>query len=80
MISNRNVTKKPKYINNAHFFQRLMDSNKLADINKDKLKIESGRLEEHVNKSCNWWIWIMLAAVCITFVWMVVFMRLFPKR
>merc|ERR1712018_161251 len=58
---------------------RLNETTQMADSNFGKLKVESDRLETHVNKSCNWWIWIMLALVGITFIWMVLFMRMFPK-
>ncbi|XP_077989115.1 vesicle transport protein USE1-like [Glandiceps talaboti] len=58
----------------------LAESTKLADINYDRLKVESGRLEAHTKKSCNWWVWIMLLVVCITFIWMIMFIRMFPKK
>ncbi|XP_074650776.1 vesicle transport protein USE1-like [Tubulanus polymorphus] len=59
--------------------RRLLESNQLADTNYAKLKVESDRLEVHTKKSCNWWLWIMLFMVCLTFIWMVIFIRLFPK-
>ena len=52
----------------------------MADVNYDKLKVEGSRLEAHVKKSFNCWIWVMLILVCVTFVWMVIFMKMFPKR
>lgn len=61
-------------------FQRLEESTQLADKNYAKLKVESDRLEVHARKACNWWIWIMLVIVCATFLWMVMFMKMFPKR
>ena len=60
--------------------QRLEESTQLADRNYAKLKVESDRLEVHARKACNWWIWIMLIVVCATFLWMVIFMKMFPKR
>ncbi|GAB6018732.1 SNAP receptor use1 [Chamberlinius hualienensis] len=54
-------------------------SSRLAEQNFDRLKVESTRLEKHTNRSCSWWIWIMLAMVCALFLFMVMFMKLFPK-
>lgn len=54
-------------------------SMKLADSNTKKLKAESDRLEQHT-KTCSWWIWIMLVFVTLTFLFMIVFMRLFGKK
>lgn len=63
----------------GHILQRLHDSAKLADSNYSKLKVESERLEGFT-KSCNWWIWIMLIVVTLTFMWMILFMRMFSKK
>ncbi|XP_072038447.1 vesicle transport protein USE1-like [Amphiura filiformis] len=60
--------------------RKLEDTLKLADTNYDKLKVESERLEAHTKRACNWWLWGALAAVCMTFLWMILFIRLFPKR
>ncbi|CAH1797264.1 unnamed protein product [Owenia fusiformis] len=60
--------------------KRLGDSTKLADKNYSKLKVESERLEVHTKKGCNWWMWAMILIVCMTFTWMILFMRMFPKR
>ena len=62
------------------YLQKLGETDRLADVNYDKLKVESERLDTHVQKSCNWWIWIMLVMVCGTFIFMVMFMRLMPKK
>ncbi|XP_064475018.1 vesicle transport protein USE1-like isoform X2 [Ornithodoros turicata] len=51
-----------------------------ADQNYSKLQTEQSRLEEHLRRSCSCWIWMMLGVVCIVFLNMVVFMRVFPKR
>uniref|UniRef100_A0A023GGU5 Vesicle transport protein USE1 n=1 Tax=Amblyomma triste TaxID=251400 RepID=A0A023GGU5_AMBTT len=45
-----------------------------------RLQTEQSRLEEHLRRSCNCWIWLMLAIVFFVFLNMVVFMRIFPKR
>ncbi|XP_005092050.1 vesicle transport protein USE1 [Aplysia californica] len=58
--------------------KKLSDSTRLADTNLSKLKVESERLEAHT-KTCSWWIWLMLVIVIITFISMVLFMRLFSK-
>ncbi|XP_078608776.1 vesicle transport protein USE1-like [Branchiostoma floridae x Branchiostoma japonicum] len=54
-------------------------SSKLAEGNYDRLKVETERLEQHVKRSCNWTMWTMLAIVCIIFLFMILFIRLFPK-
>lgn len=51
-----------------------------ADHNYKRLQDEQSRLEEHIRRSCSCWIWLMLGVVCIVFLQMVVFMRIFPKR
>ncbi|XP_055878805.1 vesicle transport protein USE1-like isoform X2 [Biomphalaria glabrata] len=56
----------------------ITDSTVLADNNMSKLKLESERLEAHT-KTCSWWIWLMLLIVVITFISMVLFMRIFSK-
>ena len=62
------------------FHQTLEHSSKLADSNFEKLKRESERLEELTQRSCSWWIWIMLITVCVVFMCMIMFIRLFPKK
>ncbi|XP_041361229.1 vesicle transport protein USE1-like [Gigantopelta aegis] len=59
--------------------KKISDSTRLADTNTGKLKVESERLEAHT-KTCSWWIWIMLLVVVATFIWMILFMKLFPKK
>lgn len=51
-----------------------------TDQNYRRLQDEQSRLEEHIRRSCSCWIWLMLGIVCIVFLNMVVFMRVFPKR
>ncbi|BFY97864.1 hypothetical protein BsWGS_00904 [Bradybaena similaris] len=58
--------------------RKIVDSQRLADINMSKLKVESERLEAHT-KSCSWWVWVMLVIVIMTFISMVLFMRIFSK-
>ena len=60
--------------------QKLETSAKLAERSHGALKVESERLETHVNKACSWWVWIMLVVVVVTFINMVMFMRVFPKK
>ncbi|XP_048736261.1 vesicle transport protein USE1-like isoform X2 [Ostrea edulis] len=57
----------------------LETSMKLADSNTKRLKVESDRLEQHT-KTCSWWIWVMLVFVTLTFLSMIVFMRMFGKK
>ncbi|KAH9520127.1 SNAP receptor use1 [Bulinus truncatus] len=58
--------------------KKITESTQLADVNMSKLKVESERLEAHT-KTCSWWIWVMLLIVVITFISMVLFMRIFSK-
>lgn len=51
-----------------------------AEQNYERLQNEQRRLEEHLRRSCNCWIWLMLGVVFFVFLNMVVFMRIFPKR
>ncbi|KAJ8408236.1 hypothetical protein AAFF_G00256500 [Aldrovandia affinis] len=59
--------------------QTLNQSMRHADLNFEKLKTESERLEQHTKKSVNWLLWLMLILVCFTFISMILFIRLFPK-
>lgn len=57
--------------------------NKSADLvtaNYGKLKVESDRLETHVKRACSSWILVLLVVVVMTFIWMVLFMKMFPKK
>ncbi|XP_045611938.1 vesicle transport protein USE1 isoform X2 [Procambarus clarkii] len=55
-------------------------STKLADSNLTHLKVETHRLEDFNKRACNFWIWIMIIFVCFTFIGMVVFIRIFPRK
>uniref|UniRef100_H2ZHE8 Vesicle transport protein USE1 n=1 Tax=Ciona savignyi TaxID=51511 RepID=H2ZHE8_CIOSA len=57
----------------------IQQSVKKADSNISQLEHESNRLEAHLRKGTNWWLWISLAVVCATFLTMIVFIRFFPK-
>ncbi|RWS05168.1 vesicle transport protein USE1-like protein [Dinothrombium tinctorium] len=58
----------------------LENSAKLAGKNFDNLRQSSDIVSDFVKRSCQYWLWIMLALVSLTFLWMVVFIRLFPKK
>lgn len=55
-------------------------SSGLVTSNYGKLKVESDRLETHVKRACSSWILVLLVVVVMTFIWMVLFMKMFPKR
>ncbi|XP_076813177.1 vesicle transport protein USE1-like isoform X1 [Clavelina lepadiformis] len=57
----------------------LHKASKKAEENISQLKHESTRLESHLHKGTNWWLWIALAVVCITFLFMIFFIRFVPK-
>uniref|UniRef100_A0A8B9KCY2 Vesicle transport protein USE1 n=2 Tax=Astyanax mexicanus TaxID=7994 RepID=A0A8B9KCY2_ASTMX len=59
--------------------QTLTQSMRQADMNFEKLKLESERLEQHAKKSVNWFFWLMLILVSFTFISMILFIRLFPR-
>ncbi|MBN3282451.1 USE1 protein, partial [Polyodon spathula] len=59
--------------------QTLTHSLRMADVNFEKLKTESERLEQHTKKSVNWLLWIMLIVVCFIFISMILFIRIFPR-
>lgn len=58
----------------------LTKSNEQTDSNLGNLKKASTRLEGHLQKGTNWWLWICLALVCVVFLFMIFFIRVFPKR
>uniref|UniRef100_A0A8P4GLY6 Vesicle transport protein USE1 n=1 Tax=Dicentrarchus labrax TaxID=13489 RepID=A0A8P4GLY6_DICLA len=59
--------------------QTLGQSMRQADLNFEKLKTESERLEQHTKKSVNWLLWLMLILVSFTFISMILFIRIFPR-
>ncbi|XP_062252246.1 vesicle transport protein USE1 [Platichthys flesus] len=59
--------------------QTLSQSMRQADLNFEKLKTESERLEQHTKKSVNWLLWLMLVLVSFTFISMILFIRIFPR-
>lgn len=61
------------------FWQTLSQSMRQADLNFEKLKTESERLEQHTKKSVNWLLWLMLILVSFTFISMILFIRIFPR-
>uniref|UniRef100_A0A3Q3BIK5 Vesicle transport protein USE1 n=1 Tax=Kryptolebias marmoratus TaxID=37003 RepID=A0A3Q3BIK5_KRYMA len=59
--------------------QTLTQSMRQADLNYEKLKTESERLEQHTKKSVNWLLWLMLILVSFTFISMILFIRIVPR-
>jgi len=51
-----------------------------ADKNLTQMELESARLADFVNASCDLWLWVLLFVVLVSFICMVLFIRLFPKR
>ena len=51
-----------------------------AETSLSGLKSNSDRLTDFVRRSCQYWLWISLFLVSMTFLWIVVFIRMFPKR
>lgn len=58
----------------------LETTNKFADGTVDRLRTNTSRISEFANAACEYWLWICLFLVTITFFSMVIFIRLFPKR
>eukprot|EP00096_Caligus_rogercresseyi_P009769 TRINITY_DN3380_c0_g1_i2.p1 TRINITY_DN3380_c0_g1~~TRINITY_DN3380_c0_g1_i2.p1 ORF type:complete len:275 (+),score=83.98 TRINITY_DN3380_c0_g1_i2:258-1082(+) len=58
----------------------LQGTQRTAEENIDKLTVESGRLQEHRSTfNCRCWIWILMFIVVMTFLKMLVVMKLFKK-
>jgi len=62
------------------WLQKLNKSADLVTANYGKLKVESDRLETHVKRACSSWILVLMVVVVMTFIWMVLFMKMFPKK
>jgi len=58
----------------------LTKTDELADRNTERLGIETERLAEHTKRACRCWIWFIMLVVSITFVAMVMVMKVFRKR
>lgn len=58
----------------------LAKSEKLTDLNTDKLKKESAKLEEHTKSNWRCWVWVMVAFVLVVFFNMVLFMKVSKKK
>ena len=78
-LSSKAYTSKFNRLKSVLWFQVLKDASKKAGENVDRLKHESTRLEGHLQKGTNWWLWIAIAVVCATFMFMIFFIRFFPK-
>lgn len=62
------------------FFQTLEKASNLADKNTNNLKNNNDRLSDFVKRSCQYWLWIIALFVSITFIMVVLFIKIFPKR
>jgi len=60
--------------------QVLEGSAKHAETGLSGLKQNSDSLTDFVRRSCQYWLWISLFLVCMAFFWIVLFIRMFPKR
>ncbi|XP_048509980.1 vesicle transport protein USE1 isoform X2 [Athalia rosae] len=58
----------------------LEKSEKLTDLNTEKLKTESVKLEEHTKSNWRCWVWVMVAFVLVVFFNMVLFMKISKKK
>ncbi|XP_033749401.1 vesicle transport protein USE1-like [Pecten maximus] len=59
--------------------KKVVETSKLADVNYNKLAVVTEQVEKHT-KGCDWCMWIMLAVVIMLFLFMIMFIRLFPKK
>ena len=55
-------------------------ASRLADHNFNNLRINNEKISEFVKRSCQYWLWIMLALVSLTFLFMLIFIRIFTKK
>jgi len=60
--------------------ETLESTKRLAEKNMDKLEKSNSVVADFVRRSCQYWLWITLAIVLFTFLWMVLFIRMFPKK
>lgn len=74
----QNLTTASKIL--QHDVQVLEGASRHADSNLSGLRQNSDRLTDFVRRSCQYWLWISLAIVCFSFLWIVVFIRMFPKQ
>jgi SNARE protein 1 len=51
-----------------------------ADTSLSGLKQNTDKLSDFTARACQYWLWICLALVSLCFLYMVVFIRMFPKR
>lgn len=58
----------------------LEGTSQLAEDNTRHLRSNADKLTDFVRRSCQYWLWILLALNCFAFLWMVVFIRMFPKK
>jgi SNARE protein 1 len=63
-----------------HDVKVLDGASRHADSNLSGLRQNSDRLTDFVRRSCQYWLWISLVLVCASFLWIVMFIRMFPKR
>lgn len=55
----------------------LEKTNVSADTQYSKLRQNTNKISEFANKACEYWLWISIAIVVVTFLTMVIFIRLF---
>lgn len=60
--------------------EAVQNSTKVSDKNFGSLKKESEKLEEHNNRACKCWMWMMIGTVMVIFIFMVLFMKIMKKK
>jgi UPI00017B43E1 related cluster len=55
-------------------------ASRLADNNFNNLRSNNDQITEFVKRSCQYWLWIMLGLVSLTFLCMLIFIRIFTKK
>ncbi|CAF1090263.1 unnamed protein product [Adineta ricciae] len=60
--------------------KKLVEAENLIDTNTAKLHVQSRRLKHNAYNVSNCWIYLMLIAVLVTFIYLTLFMRMFGKR
>ncbi|XP_077298881.1 vesicle transport protein Use1 [Arctopsyche grandis] len=58
----------------------LKSSSQLTENNMTSLTSEHDKLKEHTSRACKCWLWIIISLVMMTFISMVLLMKVFKKR
>ena len=58
----------------------LENTNRFTETNVSNLRKNTDKIREFASAACEYWLWISLTLVIFAFLFMVIFIRLFPKK